>query len=395
MNKYLTVVGIYIFIAGGSYYNLYLLLLQDTLRYVENQVQTFGESVKGFCSNVLQDFLPPALSIPVNHDADTVPQEGKFVMETYQKSITNLKEKHVDSNPVIHDAESVPQKGKIVTETRKKSATNLKEKYVDTNTELLPSALSNPVNHDAESVPQKGKHATQNSDKPLIIIKEKQDLGHHRLNNAKQTMPMPTEGEEKLRKALFPLARDEFALVHDNVKSSGVGYIGSEFERLVAKEKSLSDSNSIGINDETSLVFVTEDDYFNQELTDESVSTAVDDSLRVCLSDKERTCDTFFDDCHCQTIGIPPSSEVECSFSRGCQVVEPTLMSSTSSLSNDSYYQSGFCTIPHETESFVCDLTDSVGTVSETSGTLLPHPTINVLFLLMQILSCLYVFFFE
>ncbi|KAK1405090.1 hypothetical protein POM88_004695 [Heracleum sosnowskyi] len=528
-----------------------------TIKYVENQVQTLGETVKGFCSNVFQDFLPPTLSNPVNHDAGTVPQKGNVMTDTYKKSVTNLREKYVDtdakllpsalsdpvnhdagtvlqkgnlvteaykksvanlrekyvdtdtkfpsafsnpvnydagtvpqkrnfvtetykknlrekyvdtdtkllpsdlSNPVNHDGGTVPKKGKFVTETYKKSVTNLREKYVDTDTKLLSSALSNPVNYDADSVPQNEIHATQNSNKPLNIIKEnyadvaskrmstKQDSVHHvppyyRCNNVKQTNPMPTEGDKKITKALFPLARegyigsdfgglvakeissskdsnsirinDEKSLVvvtedyyhnheitdkafpefeglvakekylYEDFNSIGINDEKSlvvtedyyhnheitdkaflEFEGLVAKEKSLyEDLNSIGINDETSLVFVTKDDYRNHEITDEAVSAAEDDSLRVCSSVEERTCDNFFDDCHCNILGIPRSSDMESSLSCGCQVVEPTLFSSTSSLSNNSYYQS-FYNIPHEPDNFAYDHTDSVS-VFETPG---------------------------
>ncbi|KAL8131551.1 uncharacterized protein LOC141711651 [Apium graveolens] len=489
----------------------------DTLKYVENQVQTLGETVKGFCSNVFQDFLPPTLSNPVNHDAGTVPQKGhvtetytksvtnlreeyvdtdtklrpsalsnpvnndagtvpqkgNFVTETYTNSVTNLREKYVDtdtkllpsafsnpmnedagtvpqkrnfvtenykksvtnlrekcvgtdtkllpsalSNPVNHDVGTVPQRGKFVTETYKKSVTDLREKHVDTDKKFLPSALSNPVNCDADLVPQNEIHATQNYNKPLNLVEEKyadiaskristkQDSVHHvppyhRPNNVKQTMPIPTEGDKKVTKALFPLTRegyigpdfeglvakeissfkdsnsirihDETSLVvvtkDDYHNHEIIDEAFSDFEGLVAKENSSSkDSHSIGINDETSLVVVTEDDYHNHEITDTAVSPAEDDSVRVCSSVKERTCDTFFDDCDCKILDIPQSSDVESSLSCGCQVVEPTLFCSTSSFSNNSYYQSEFDTIPYETENFAYDHTDPDSSVSETPG---------------------------
>ncbi|CAH8365218.1 unnamed protein product, partial [Eruca vesicaria subsp. sativa] len=34
------------------------LIVQDTTKYVESQVQTVGNSMKKFCSDVVQDFLP-------------------------------------------------------------------------------------------------------------------------------------------------------------------------------------------------------------------------------------------------------------------------------------------------------------------------------------------------
>ncbi|WOG98598.1 hypothetical protein DCAR_0417942 [Daucus carota subsp. sativus] len=381
----------------------------ETMKYVENQVQTLGGTVKGFCSNVFQDFLSPALSNPVYHDEGTVPQEGKFVSETYKNSVSNLR-----------------------------------EKYADTDSKSLSSALSNPVDLDAELVPQKGKDLSQNYNKPLFVIEEKyadiaskqiytnQDSVHHmpppyRLNNVKKTMP--TEGDNEITKALLPSVRDDSAL-YDNVKTSVSGYVVSDceglvakerymsedsnldfeelvakerslsenlnldFERLVAKERSLSegsnsdfeglianerslsddlisdfegliakekslfeDSNSIGINDEASLIFVTNEDH-SHKIIDEVVFAAVEDSVRVCSSVKERTFDPFFDDCHCKILGTPQSSEAECSISSGCQVVEPTLFSSISSLSNNSYYQSECFTLPEE--SVFYDHTDSV-----------------------------------
>lgn len=55
-------------------YNTYLLLVftyviilkQDTVKYVENQVQKVGFSVKKFCSAVTEDLLPPSCVYPVN-----------------------------------------------------------------------------------------------------------------------------------------------------------------------------------------------------------------------------------------------------------------------------------------------------------------------------------------
>ncbi|PQP98215.1 uncharacterized protein Pyn_30690 [Prunus yedoensis var. nudiflora] len=44
---------------------------QDTIKYVETQVQTVGKSVKKLCSDVVQDLIPP-LGNPVNHDAQEV-----------------------------------------------------------------------------------------------------------------------------------------------------------------------------------------------------------------------------------------------------------------------------------------------------------------------------------
>lgn len=86
-------------------------------------------------------------------------------------------------------------------------------------------------------------------------------------------------------------------------------------------------------------------------------------------------------------------SDVESSLSCGCQVVEPTLFCSTSSFSNNSYYQSEFDTIPYETENFSYDHTDSESRVSETPGTLLLLQ-ISLLYIFSNaILAYLYVLF--
>ncbi|BFG29091.1 hypothetical protein CerSpe_153650 [Prunus speciosa] len=47
------------------------IVTQDTIKYVETQVQTVGKSVKKLCSDVVQDLIPP-LGNPVNHDAQEV-----------------------------------------------------------------------------------------------------------------------------------------------------------------------------------------------------------------------------------------------------------------------------------------------------------------------------------
>lgn len=68
---------------------------QDTVKYVENQVQTVGESVKRFYSDVMEDLLPPSLL-----DSEKV-SDGSFSVKQnsddriYNKPNGNKKEKLV------------------------------------------------------------------------------------------------------------------------------------------------------------------------------------------------------------------------------------------------------------------------------------------------------------
>ncbi|KAA8548353.1 hypothetical protein F0562_000037 [Nyssa sinensis] len=55
---------------------------QDTVKYVENQVQTVGESVKKFCSDVVQDLLPPLVD-PLKPEAQAVSLKQNDAIGTY------------------------------------------------------------------------------------------------------------------------------------------------------------------------------------------------------------------------------------------------------------------------------------------------------------------------
>ncbi|XP_016648541.1 PREDICTED: uncharacterized protein LOC103326075 isoform X2 [Prunus mume] len=63
---------------------------QDTIKYVENQVQTVGKSVKKLCSDVVQDLIPP-LGNPVNHDAQEV-------AITYNSAISTKSREDLEEN---------------------------------------------------------------------------------------------------------------------------------------------------------------------------------------------------------------------------------------------------------------------------------------------------------
>eukprot|EP00261_Vitis_vinifera_P011997 XP_002283041.3 PREDICTED: uncharacterized protein LOC100246901 isoform X2 [Vitis vinifera] len=75
---------------------------QDPVKHVENQVQTGGESMKKFCSDVVQELLTPSVD-PVEHEAEAVPLKQNDENRTYIKSLTGIEENLVDT-----DAKELP-----------------------------------------------------------------------------------------------------------------------------------------------------------------------------------------------------------------------------------------------------------------------------------------------
>lgn len=65
---------------------------QDTVKYVENQFQNMGGSVKRFYADVVQDVLPPLVD-PVKHEAKAV----DAAISTCLKSMIGYEENHVDA----------------------------------------------------------------------------------------------------------------------------------------------------------------------------------------------------------------------------------------------------------------------------------------------------------
>lgn len=63
------------------------------MKYVENQVQTVGESMKKFYSNVVHDFLPPVEDSKPNV-GPLVTEKQNDVLGTYTKSVVGIKGKH-------------------------------------------------------------------------------------------------------------------------------------------------------------------------------------------------------------------------------------------------------------------------------------------------------------
>ncbi|KAL9443863.1 hypothetical protein AB3S75_017108 [Citrus x aurantiifolia] len=83
---------------------------EDTVKYVENQMQTMGASVKRFCSDVVQDFLPPSVDHGRHEAQEVVPKRDDFI-DTCIKSVTGTEENSADTlikqsqeepNPVDH-----------------------------------------------------------------------------------------------------------------------------------------------------------------------------------------------------------------------------------------------------------------------------------------------------
>lgn len=70
---------------------------KDTVKYVENHMQTVGESVKKFYSGVVQDILPPLVD-PVQHVAQLIPSKRINLVETYTSSVVGIQENTIDSN---------------------------------------------------------------------------------------------------------------------------------------------------------------------------------------------------------------------------------------------------------------------------------------------------------
>ncbi|KAK9065289.1 hypothetical protein SSX86_016672 [Deinandra increscens subsp. villosa] len=75
-------------------------MCQETAKYVENQVQTVGAGMKRFCSDVMQDLLPPSskdLSRVAGADLLLNPYLEYGI---HKKPISNIKEDAININPV-------------------------------------------------------------------------------------------------------------------------------------------------------------------------------------------------------------------------------------------------------------------------------------------------------
>lgn len=76
------------------------IMYQDTVKYVENQVQTVGSSVKKFYSDVMQDLLPPS-SMDTAKGADSdLPLELYADVGFYMKPKVGMEGKHVKADDI-------------------------------------------------------------------------------------------------------------------------------------------------------------------------------------------------------------------------------------------------------------------------------------------------------
>lgn len=71
---------------------------QDTVKFVENQVQTVGASVKKFYADVIQDLLPDSLMDPEKMSACGFPVENIFDVDNSKSSRITKKEEPIKAN---------------------------------------------------------------------------------------------------------------------------------------------------------------------------------------------------------------------------------------------------------------------------------------------------------
>ncbi|KAF2295076.1 hypothetical protein GH714_031374 [Hevea brasiliensis] len=71
------------------------IMYQDTVKYVENQVQTVGSTVKKFYSDVMQDLLPPSTVDAAKDGVSDLPLELYADVGIYMKPKVAMKEEHV------------------------------------------------------------------------------------------------------------------------------------------------------------------------------------------------------------------------------------------------------------------------------------------------------------
>ncbi|KAL5864738.1 hypothetical protein ACOSQ3_002252 [Xanthoceras sorbifolium] len=84
------------------------IMYQDTVKYVENQVQTVGASVKKFYSDVMQDLLPPSsMDLVKGAAASNMVAEQHHDLGIYKKPKVGMKEGavKVDNIPLTEDSQ--------------------------------------------------------------------------------------------------------------------------------------------------------------------------------------------------------------------------------------------------------------------------------------------------
>ncbi|KAG6634380.1 uncharacterized protein LOC122289515 isoform X3 [Carya illinoinensis] len=89
---------------------------QDAIYYVENQLHSMGGSVKKFCSDVVEDVLPPLVD-PIKREAQAVVLKSNAAISTYLQSMIGdekthgeavMKQSHVEPNADDHVKNLLP-----------------------------------------------------------------------------------------------------------------------------------------------------------------------------------------------------------------------------------------------------------------------------------------------
>ena len=128
--------------------------VQDTVKYVGNQLQNVGGSVKKFYSDVVQDVLPPIVD-PVKREAQSVALKSNTAINTYLKSMiggeemqvdTVIKQSHVEPKAVDHVKNQLPDASNgphLVNQTPPTSGDSLEEAETDSTLQKVDDVLTN------------------------------------------------------------------------------------------------------------------------------------------------------------------------------------------------------------------------------------------------------------
>ncbi|GMY32004.1 hypothetical protein FCV25MIE_27246 [Fagus crenata] len=127
---------------------------KDTVKYVGNQLQNVGGSVKKFYSDVVQDVLPPIVD-PVKREAQSVALKSNTAINTYLKSMiggeemqvdTVIKQSHVEPKAVDHVKNQLPDASNgphLVNQTPPTSGDSLEEAETDSTLQKVDDVLTN------------------------------------------------------------------------------------------------------------------------------------------------------------------------------------------------------------------------------------------------------------
>ncbi|KAL8506489.1 hypothetical protein ACS0TY_017397 [Phlomoides rotata] len=83
-------------------------MYEDTVKYVENQVQKVGFSVKKFCSAVTEDLLPPSCVYPVNLSSCDLSLNSYGDIDVIKKPIPSIFDTHHDLKKKENEDQVIP-----------------------------------------------------------------------------------------------------------------------------------------------------------------------------------------------------------------------------------------------------------------------------------------------